>query len=109
MFYDAIFVPGGSQSVGTLRGEGDAVHFINEAFKHCKAIAAAGEGVDLLVSSNITDLTAGVQKAEAAIAALPGVVADRTATDAAALAKRFIAAIAEHRHFTRTQKERVPA
>ena len=109
VFYDAIFVPGGSQSVGTLRGEGDAVHFINEAFKHCKALAAAGEGVDLLVSSNIVDPSAGAQQAEAAIAALPGVVADRAASDAKALATRFIAAIAEHRHFTRTQKERVPA
>ncbi|HEY0135215.1 MAG TPA: catalase [Nannocystis sp.] len=109
VFYDAVFVPGGSQSVGTLRGEGDAVHFINEAFKHCKALAAAGEGVDLLVSSNIVDQSGGAQQTETTIVALPGVVADRAATDARALATRFIAEIAQHRHFTRTQKERVPA
>ena len=109
IFYDAVFVPGGTQSVGTLRGEGDALHFINEAFRHCKTIAAASEGVDLLVSSNITGPAAGPQQAEAALAALPGVIAERTPADAAALARCFIAAIAEHRHFARAQKERVPA
>ncbi len=40
VFYDAVYVPGGINSVATLEAEPDAIHFLNEAFKHCKAIAA---------------------------------------------------------------------
>ena len=109
IMYDAVFVPGGTNSVAALRNEGDAVHWINEAFRHCKAIAAAAEGVDLLIASNITGPNKDAQQTEAAIAALPGVVADRKPADRKAFATRFIAAIAEHRHFARQQKERVPA
>jgi catalase len=34
-----------------LKTQGDAIHFIDEAFKHCKAIAATSEGVKLLAAS----------------------------------------------------------
>ncbi len=109
IMYDAVYVPGGAQSVGALRGEGDAIHFINEAFRHCKAIAATGEGLDLLISSSITDPSGGAKQSEAAIVALPGVVAERTPADVKAVAQRFIAAIAEHRFFAREKMGRVPA
>ena len=33
-----VYVPGGSAA--TLAEEANAVHFLNEAWKHCKAIAA---------------------------------------------------------------------
>ena len=42
VLFDAVYVPGGKQSVETLGGEPDAFQFVNEAFKHCKAIAAVG-------------------------------------------------------------------
>jgi catalase len=35
VFYDAVYVPGGNNSVATLAAEANAVHFLNEAFKHC--------------------------------------------------------------------------
>lgn len=38
--YDAVYVPDGTNSVATLVAELDAIHFLNEAYKHCKAIAA---------------------------------------------------------------------
>jgi len=44
---DAIFVPGGSH-VDTLKTNGRAVHWLREAFCHCKAIGATGTGVDLV-------------------------------------------------------------
>jgi len=109
VFYDAVFVPGGAQSVAALRGEGRPRHFINEAFVHCKAIAAAGDGVDLLLASNIIDPMANVSQLDAALAMLPGVVAERSPKDPADLARRFLAAIAVDRHFDRLQKDRVPA
>jgi catalase len=48
--FDAIYVPGGAQHALTLRESGRAVHWIREAFQHCKAIAASGEGVDFIQS-----------------------------------------------------------
>jgi len=66
IMYDAVFVPGGARSIAALRGDGLALHFINEAFRHCKAIGAAAEGVDLLLASNIGDPAVGTQASEQA-------------------------------------------
>ena len=46
--FDAIFVPGGAQSVQTLQKSGRAIHWIREAFGHLKAIGASEEAVGLL-------------------------------------------------------------
>lgn len=46
--FDALFVPGGSKSVETLKKTGRAVHYLREAFGHLKTVAATGEAVDLL-------------------------------------------------------------
>jgi len=43
--FDSVFVPGGAQSVETLRKNGRAVHWVREAFGHLKAIGAVGEAV----------------------------------------------------------------
>ena len=48
--YDAVYVPGG-QSVAALKQKGDAHVFLAQTYKHAKAIAATGEGVDLLTAS----------------------------------------------------------
>src|ERR1700749_1043744 len=41
VLFDAVYVAGGTNCVATLEAEANAVHFLNESFKHCKAIAAA--------------------------------------------------------------------
>ena len=46
--YDAVYVPGGKESVTMLLGEYEARHFVREAYNHGKAIAASGEGGELL-------------------------------------------------------------
>ena len=48
VLFDAVYVPGGDKSAEALAAEASAVLFVREAFKHCKAIAASGAGVDLL-------------------------------------------------------------
>jgi len=48
VFYDAVYVPGGTNSVATLEADADAIHFLNEAFKHCKAIAADDDALQVL-------------------------------------------------------------
>jgi catalase len=48
VFFDAVFIPAGKDSAHALEMQGDALTFISEAYKHCKAIAADGEGAELL-------------------------------------------------------------
>jgi len=45
--FDAIYVPGGSH-ISKLLKQGRVIHWIREAFGHCKTIGATGEGVQLV-------------------------------------------------------------
>ncbi|KOS21726.1 Catalase-1 [Escovopsis weberi] len=45
---DALFVPGGHESIHALSQSGRVLHYIREAFGHLKPIAATGEAVALL-------------------------------------------------------------
>jgi catalase len=42
--FDAIFIPSGVDHAMALASNGRAIHWIREAFGHCKAIGAIGEG-----------------------------------------------------------------
>jgi len=107
--FDAVLVPAGKDSAAALAALGDAVHFVLEAYKHCKAICTVGEGVQLLSTLGIA---AGIDPA-----AMPaGVVVATTpvtnlgdATAATQIAQDFIAAIAKHRHWDRVNIDAVPA
>jgi catalase len=46
--FDALYIPGGVQSALTLRESGRCIHWVREAFHHCKPIAASGEGVEFI-------------------------------------------------------------
>jgi len=48
VLFDAIYVPGGKKSIDALLDEPKYKKFLNEAFKHCKAIAVDHEGESLL-------------------------------------------------------------
>lgn len=48
--FDAVYVAGGD-SVKILSSHPDALHFVAEAFKHCKPIASDGNGSDFLQKS----------------------------------------------------------
>ena len=45
--FDGVYVPG-SANIEALLKMGDARKFLDEAYKHGKAIAASGEGVELV-------------------------------------------------------------
>ncbi len=51
VLYDAIYIPGGEDSITELLKEAKYIKFVNETFKYCKAIAADGEGKKLLDAS----------------------------------------------------------
>ena len=101
VLFDAVYVPGGAKSVATLKEIADAVHFINEAYKHCKAIAADGEGVQLLEQSYISNKYNADNFSGNDLVA-DGVMINKTSKD-------FIKAIAQHRFWEREQLHKVPA
>jgi catalase len=94
--YDAVYVPGGAESVAALSADGDAVHFVTEAYKHNKAIAATGEGADLLAAGGVPSDAQGVV-----------IGAASAARNGAGTA--FITAIAQHRAWGRGLQLAVPA
>jgi catalase len=47
VLFDAVYIPGGKKSVGMLQENSKFLKFINEAFKHCKAIAVKAEDLQL--------------------------------------------------------------
>ena len=106
VMFDAIYVPGGKQSIDTLKKEGDAINFITEAFKHCKAIATSGEGINLF---ELADLKGVNIASNGKVGADKGVVTCPSGGDLAQFSQAFIDAIMQHRHWMRTQKEMVPA
>jgi catalase len=109
VLFDAVYVPGGEKSVETLKGEGKALHFINEAYKHCKAIAATGVGADLLRASYLsTEKTPNANSGGSQVVVEEGVIVSGDG-QTANLAAEFIKAIAQHRHWSREMKEQVPA
>ena len=106
VLFDAVYVPGGEKSVEALKQEADAIHFVNEAYKHCKAIAATGAGVDLLNASYIKTGKADSNKGNASE---DGGVVIGSDAQAGKVATEFIKAIAQHRNWSRETKSQVPA
>jgi len=108
--YDAVYLPGGQQSINSLMTQGDAMHFVNEAFKHAKTIGATSEGVDLLMTSAIKGINMAGGDGQFQPVIEMGVVTMRNNTDMSGFAQEFINAIAEHRHWSRqNKKQMIPA
>jgi len=108
VLFDAVYVPGGARSVETLKGEAKALHFIHEAYKHCKTIAATGAGVELLRASY---LGAGTMLDPSAAGNQKGIdegVIIGSDAEVGNVAAEFIHAIAHHRHWSRELTDQVP-
>lgn len=58
VLYDAVVVPGGAESVRALTGDGYAVHFVREAYKHLKVVAAFGDGCEMLRTAGVVEQVA---------------------------------------------------
>ena len=85
VLYDAVYIPGGAKSVASLKTEAKFIKFINEAFMHCKAIAADTEGQDLLDATYVVSC-----KNDKAVSINKEV-------------QNFIDAIAQHRNWDRME------
>ncbi|ACU59880.1 catalase [Chitinophaga pinensis] len=104
VFYDALYVPSGPTSSGTLEADADAVHFLNEAYRHCKAIAAHADARQVLEATYFAKKLPEDDSEESAL--MEGVVVQE---DVKKLSKIFISAIALHRFWEREKPRRVPA
>ncbi len=83
VLYDAVYVPGGKESIAQLKKEAGFIKFLNEAFKHCKAIAVDADGEYLIDQTFIK-----THKKDKAVFINAG-------------AEVFIEAIANHRNWDR--------
>ena len=104
VFYDGVYVPGGSNSAATLEAEPDAVHFLNEAYKHCKAIAAHTGALQVLEATYFRKKLPA-DKNEDTVLTEGVVIGD----DTRKIAAKFIAAVAQHRFWEREKPRKVPA
>lgn len=92
VLFDAVYIPGGKKSIDVLKNESKYLKFINEAFKHCKAIAAMAEGENLIDETFVVNY-----KDDKAI-----LINERP--------KKFVEAIAKHRNWDRMPvASKVPA
>ena len=64
VLFDAVYVPGGKESIEMLKEIPDALRFIDEAYKHGKAIAAGSEGVELVKETRTGKLVTDADAAE---------------------------------------------
>lgn len=101
VMFDAVLVPAGAAAAQALLQDGQAVHFVREAFKHCKPLCMVGESVELL-------RTAGLLPEDAPPPA-GVVIGTNEPTARLQMAQDFIAAIGRHRHWGRAQVDQVPA
>ncbi len=100
--FDAVYVPGGRESIAALIQVPEALHFVEEAYKHCKPIAADNEAVELLEYTYIGNLMAE----ENYDALADGVIIAGNKND---ISQSFIKAIKQHRFWDREKERNVPA
>ncbi|GGH73431.1 hypothetical protein HNQ91_003653 [Filimonas zeae] len=102
-FYDAVYVPGGERSVQALQQMPYALHFLNDIYKHCKAIAAHAQALPVLEATYFCKQLPVKGSAEQMP---PGIL---LAEDTDTLANELIAAIARHRFWERNTYYRITA
>ncbi|HTN45205.1 MAG TPA: catalase [Flavipsychrobacter sp.] len=104
VLYDAVYVAGGVNSVATLEACPDAIHFLNEAFKHCKAIAADASALQVLDATYFSKKIP--QDMDDDTVLKEGIVIGE---DLTTIATQFIKAIGQHRFWEREPARKVPA
>ncbi len=99
VLFDAVYVAAGAGASTTLLGEADAIHFINEAYRHCKTVGANGEGVDVLKATFVNKHVADTIDKKTTD---PGIVINKKPAD-------YISALGQHRFWDQEKARKVPA
>ncbi len=98
--FDAVYIPGGTKSIAALVEEAEALHFVEEAYKHCKPVATDEDGRAFLQYTYIANKLE--EKGYDPVS--DGVIIGKSN-----LSKAFINAIKQHRFWAREKKGKVPA
>ena len=97
--FDAVYIPGGQKSMEALKAVPDALHFIEEAYKHCKPIAVETNALELLqytyIANRVNEPGYDMQK--------DLMISGKN------ISKAFIDAIKQHRCWEREKKGMIPA
>jgi catalase len=96
VLYDAVYIPDGKKSIAALMTEPNSIHFVNEAYKHCKAIATGAESAAFLKETYVKEIELNDLNMEEA-----GVITDGNADV-------FIGCIAKHRFWDREEFRKAP-
>lgn len=104
VLYDAVYLPGGTNSSATLKAEANAVHFLNEAFKHCKAIAADATAIQVLEATYFYKKLPDEYSQETVLR--EGIIVSDNLSSSVEL---FIKMIAQHRFWDREVPRKIPA
>jgi catalase len=94
VLYDAVYVPGGQKSVEALKKVPEAMEFLREAYRHCKAVGFSGAAASLVEAAGLSQL-AVAQALDSDLALVRGDKAD------AKFSQRFVEAIAAHSNWAR--------
>ncbi|PVD52397.1 catalase HPII [Terrimonas sp.] len=88
VLFDAVYIPGGKMAVDALAAEPDAIHFVNEQFRHCKAIGADKDTAAFMEKTSYHDGE--------------GIITDGNI-------KQFLNAVGQHRFWERETGRKAPA
>ena len=102
VFYDAVYIPGDAANANALVRQPDAIQFVNEAYRHCKAIAADESTKQFLQA---TFVYPGLQNNYEALHR-EGVIVGSHRLE---LINQFVTAIAQHRFWGREKIRKIPA
>lgn len=108
---DAVFVPGGRESIDTLKKNGRALHWVREAFGHLKTVGGTGEAVELLQAAFQlpgVQLASGAEAVESYGVVTLGKVEPDSLGESITIAKegagfvgKFLYSISQHRNWDR--------
>jgi catalase len=108
VLYDAVLVPCGAKSTEALAQDGYAVHFVTEAYKHAKAVAAFGTGRSVLDRAELSESRQAGED-DAVVEDLGVITSSRAQEEVPeAFVETFAQAIARHRTWGR-RVDHIPA
>ena len=97
---DAVLVADGAASVEALAGNGEAIHYVAEAYRHAKPLGAIGAGIQLLDAAPLPSVPTANESNGTLSQGGVVTIADPNG-GLAEFGKAFAQAIAAHRHHDR--------
>lgn len=97
VMFDAVYIPDGKKSITALMADLNSIQFVNEAYKHCKAIAIGADGAVFIKETLLKQIVFKKLNIEDL-----GVITDGNVD-------KFIGCIAKHRFWSREEIKIVEA